>query len=61
MALGKIFQILYWQGITQMSYEPFEKVLNDESKGKVICANCLDILPHLPDGCIDLIVTSPPL
>ena len=27
---------------------------------KIICGNCLDIMRQMPDGCIDLIVTSPP-
>lgn len=27
---------------------------------KVVCADCLDVLPRLPDGCVDAVVTSPP-
>lgn len=27
---------------------------------KIICGDCLDVMKHLPDNCLDLIVTSPP-
>lgn len=27
---------------------------------KIICADCLDVLRGMPDGCVDLVVTSPP-
>lgn len=27
---------------------------------KIICGDCLDVMRQMPDGCIDLIVTSPP-
>jgi len=26
----------------------------------VICADCMDILPQLPDNCVDLVLTDPP-
>lgn len=28
--------------------------------GRITCADCLDILPLLPDGCVDLVVADPP-
>lgn len=28
--------------------------------GKITCADCMDILKHLPDKCIDLVLTDPP-
>jgi site-specific DNA-methyltransferase (adenine-specific) len=28
--------------------------------GVLYCADCMDILPQLPEGCVDLTVTSPP-
>ena len=27
---------------------------------KIINADCLDILKHLPDNCVDLVITDPP-
>lgn len=26
----------------------------------IVCSNCLDVMKQMPDGCIDLVVTSPP-
>ena len=31
----------------------------DDLIGKITCADCLDILKHLPDKCIDLVLTDP--
>ena len=31
-----------------------------ELEGKIINADCMDILKHLPDKCIDLVLTDPP-
>lgn len=28
--------------------------------GKIVCADCMDILKQLPDKCVDLVITSPP-
>jgi len=28
--------------------------------GKIICADCMDILKQLPDKCVDLVLTDPP-
>lgn len=28
--------------------------------GKIVCADCMDILKELPDKCIDLVLTDPP-
>lgn len=44
----------------QMTCKPFEKVLRGESKGEVVCDDCLNVLLQLPDKCIDLIYIDPP-
>ena len=31
-----------------------------EDMGKVICGDCIEVMAGMPDGCIDLTVTSPP-
>ena len=40
--------------------EEFEKVLRDESQGEIVCGDCLEILPRIPDESIDLIYTDGP-
>jgi site-specific DNA-methyltransferase (adenine-specific) len=37
-----------------------QAVLDGESQGCILCGDCLEILPTLPDGCVDLVCTSPP-
>lgn len=32
----------------------------DDLIGKITCADCMDVLPCLPDKCIDLVLTAPP-
>lgn len=32
----------------------------DDYINKVICGDCLEIMKEMPDGCVDLVVTSPP-
>lgn len=32
----------------------------DDLIGKITCADCMDILPQLPDKCVDLVLTDPP-
>ena len=32
----------------------------DQYRNRIICGDCLEIMKELPDGCIDLTVTSPP-
>ena len=32
----------------------------DDLIGKITCADCMDILPLLPDKCVDLVLTDPP-
>lgn len=27
---------------------------------KIICGDCLDVMKEMPDGCVDLVITSPP-
>jgi len=35
-------------------------VLAGELDGCVVCADCLDVMPYMPDGCVDAVVTDPP-
>ncbi len=35
-------------------------VLEGRSEGCVVNADCLQVLPELPDGCVDLVLTDPP-
>jgi len=37
-----------------------QAVLDGESEGCILCADCLDVLPLMPDGCVDAVVTDPP-
>jgi site-specific DNA-methyltransferase (adenine-specific) len=37
-----------------------QAVLDGESDGCIVCADCLDVLPLLPDGCVPVIWTDPP-
>jgi len=37
-----------------------KKTKHNISTNKILCGDCLDILPKFPDACVDLIVTSPP-
>ena len=39
-----------------MTPEAFEK----EFVGKIICGDCLDVMKDWPDGCVDLVLFSPP-
>lgn len=32
----------------------------DDLTGRIICADCLDVLKQLPDKCVDLVLTDPP-
>lgn len=32
----------------------------EDGIGKVICADCLDLMKMMPDNCVDTIITSPP-
>ena len=32
----------------------------DDLINKITCADCMDILPQLPDKCVDLVLTDPP-
>ncbi len=32
----------------------------DDFINKVICGDCLDVLKHIPDGAVDLVLTDPP-
>ena len=36
------------------------KVLSGESDGCIITGDCLEIMPDMPDGCVDAVVTDPP-
>jgi modification methylase len=35
-------------------------VFPDNYLNKIICGDCLSVMKQMPDGCIDLVVTSPP-
>jgi hypothetical protein len=37
-----------------------QAVLDGQSQGCVVCADCLDVLPELPEGCVHLVCTDPP-
>ncbi len=39
---------------------PKDKIFHKEPSGVIICADCLSILPLLPDKSVDLVLTSPP-
>ena len=44
-----------------MPFDPeIAAVLSGESEGCIVCADCLDILPTLPDGCVDAVIADPP-
>lgn len=44
-----------------MSLHPdIAAVLNGDSEGCIVCGNCLEIMPDMPDGCVDAVVTDPP-
>jgi len=31
------------------------KVLAGESEGCIVCADCLSVMPDMPDGCVDAV------
>ncbi len=37
-----------------------QSVLDGESEGCIVCADCLDVMKEMPDGCVDAVVTDPP-
>jgi DNA modification methylase len=37
-----------------------QKPYYEEASGVLYCANCLDILPQIPDKAVDLVLTDPP-
>jgi len=44
-----------------MSLNPeIQAVLDGESDGCIVCADCLDVMADMPDGCVDAVVTDPP-
>lgn len=36
------------------------KMIGQEWNNKILCGDTLEVLKQLPDGCIDLVITSPP-
>lgn len=42
--------------ISAGGFEPYHQ----EDAGVIYCADCLKVLPLIPDGAVDLVVTSPP-
>jgi len=53
-----------WQTGADMSLivnkPPGELVWPDDFVNKIICGDCLEVLPMIPDGVIDAVVTDPP-
>ena len=44
-----------------MSLHPdIAAVLNGDSEGCIVHGDCLQIMPDMPDGCVDAVVTDPP-
>lgn len=41
-------------------YPEIQAVLDGESEGCVVCGDCLEIMPLMPDGCVDAVITDPP-
>jgi len=41
-------------------FPEIQAVLDGGSDGCIVCADCLDVLPLMPDGCVDAVVTDPP-
>ncbi len=41
-------------------YPKIQAVLDGESEGCIVCADCLDVMKEMPDGCVDAVVTDPP-
>ncbi len=41
-------------------YPEIQAVLDGESEGCIVQGDCLEILPRMPDGCVDAVVTDPP-
>jgi DNA modification methylase len=41
-------------------HEEIADVLAGRRRWCVICADCLDVLPTLPDGCVDAVIVDPP-
>jgi len=41
-------------------YPEIQAVLDGESEGCIVCADCLEIMPLLPDKAIDFVFTDPP-
>ena len=37
-----------------------QAVLDGKSPGCIVCADCLDVLKNMPDGCVDAVITDPP-
>lgn len=37
-----------------------QKPAYEGEDGLIYCADCLEIMPQMPDGCVDLVVTDPP-
>lgn len=34
--------------------------IENDLSNKIICGDCLEVMKSMPDGCVDLVVTSPP-
>ncbi len=40
--------------------DEIQAVLAGDSDGCIVCGDCLDVMADMPDGCVDMCVTSPP-
>lgn len=53
--------------VTKRAYKELDATIHDRQMkypddfiNKIICGDCLEVMKEMPDGCIDLTVTSPP-
>src|SRR5690606_2945218 len=44
----------------RMTATPQPDWQSDDGSVRLYCGDCLDILPQLPKGCVDAVVTDPP-
>ena len=41
-------------------YPEIQAVLDGESEGCIVCADCLEVMPLMVNDCVDLVLTDPP-
>lgn len=47
-------------GITNLKFETKSRQFPDGFLNKIICGNAVEVMNEIPDGAVDLVVTSPP-